>query len=219
MRRVSSSEASSGVNSHLCGLTTIESARSQPANGAAAVRQEGDHAGVGRSPRGATGPRAPAMSAMAATGSAEVDDVVPIVATIAIGRGPAARSAAIAASRAAASISYRSFVGIFDERRPAEAQRHARLLDGAVRLGGGVDPRLPELAPPGEPTRRRRRARRPRARRRARSAWTWTRCRSAARRTRPAGPAPRAASGRPRPRARSRSARSARASGSGRARP
>ena len=33
---------------------------------------------------------------MAATGSTEVDDVVPSVATIAIGRRPAARSAAIA---------------------------------------------------------------------------------------------------------------------------
>ena len=33
-RRESSSEQSSGVKSHLWGLTTIESARSQPANGA-----------------------------------------------------------------------------------------------------------------------------------------------------------------------------------------
>ena len=32
-RRVSSSDASSGAKSHLCGLTTIESARSQPRNG------------------------------------------------------------------------------------------------------------------------------------------------------------------------------------------
>jgi hypothetical protein len=51
-------------------------------------------------------------SAIAATGSTEVDDVVPTVATIAIGRRPAARSETIAVSSAAGSSSKRSFVAI-----------------------------------------------------------------------------------------------------------
>ena len=49
---------------------------------------------------------------MAATGSTDVDDVVPIVATIAIGSRPAARSAAIARRSSAGSSSNRSFVAI-----------------------------------------------------------------------------------------------------------
>jgi len=40
------------------------------------------------------------MSAMSATGSTEVDEVVPTVATMAIGFRPAARSAAIVSARA-----------------------------------------------------------------------------------------------------------------------
>jgi hypothetical protein len=85
MRRDRSSDASSGVNSHLCGLITIESARSQPANGA---RRSGS---IATTPAYAAStcsqqPSRSAMSAIAATGSTDVDEVVPTVATIAIGR-------------------------------------------------------------------------------------------------------------------------------------
>ena len=52
------------------------------------------------------------MSATAETGSTEVDDVVPIVATTAIGRSPAARSAAIAAASWPGISSNRSLTGI-----------------------------------------------------------------------------------------------------------
>ena len=87
IRRVSSSDASSGVNSHLCGLTTIESARSQPSNGARSSGTSATAPAYAASTWSHVRSRS-AMSAMAATGSIDVDDVVPTVATIAIGRRP-----------------------------------------------------------------------------------------------------------------------------------
>jgi hypothetical protein len=83
---------------------TIESARSQPSNG---PRQSGNKATTPAYAESTWShrPSRSAISAMAATGSADVDEVVPTVATTAIGRRPAPRSAAIAAWSAAASIS------------------------------------------------------------------------------------------------------------------
>ena len=125
MRRLSRSDASSGVNSHLCALITIESARSQPANGA---RRSGSSA-VAPAYAESTWSQRPsrsATSAMAATGSTEVDDVVPTVATMQMGVRPAARSAAMAAARASASISYRALVGILTSAaRPSPSVMHA----------------------------------------------------------------------------------------------
>ena len=66
------------------------------------------------------------MPAIAATGSTDVDDVVPIVPTIAIGRRPAARSALIAASSASGRSSNRSLVGIrTSDARPSPSVMHA----------------------------------------------------------------------------------------------
>ena len=66
------------------------------------------------------------MSAIAATGSTDVDDVVPSVATTAIGSRPASRSAAIAARSASGSSSKRSFVGIrTSASRPSPSVMHA----------------------------------------------------------------------------------------------
>ena len=88
-----------GVNSHLCGLTTRESARATPSS--TASRSSGTIA--------ATPPYAPSTcshipsrrqtSAIARTGSMLVVLVVPTVATAAIGRKPAARSRVIASAR------------------------------------------------------------------------------------------------------------------------
>ena len=70
------------------------------------------------------------MSAIAATGSTEVDDVVPTVATIAIGWRPAARSAAIAASSASGRSSNRSFVGMrTSDARPSPRVMHALSIE------------------------------------------------------------------------------------------
>ena len=100
-RRVRNSDASSGTNSHLCGLTKTESARSQPLNGS---RHSGSRAAAPAyaASTWSQSPSCCAMSAIAATGSTDVDDVVPILATIAVGRCPARRSRAIAASSSAA---------------------------------------------------------------------------------------------------------------------
>ena len=150
MRRVSSSDASSGMNSHLCGLTTIESARSQPAN---ASRRSGMSA-TGPAYAASTCSQRPsrsAISAIASTGSIAVEDVVPIVATMAIGRRPAARSSAIARLRGRRRPS-RSRVGRDpDQRRAPETERHARLLDRAVGLLGGVHARRRDVR--GRPAR------------------------------------------------------------------
>ena len=59
-----------------------------------------------------------------------MDEVVPIVATIAIGRKPAARSAAIDAASAPGSISNRSFAGIrTSDARPRPRVMHAFSID------------------------------------------------------------------------------------------
>jgi hypothetical protein len=66
------------------------------------------------------------MATTSETGSTEVDEVVPTVATIAIGSRPAATSAAIASSSAAGSSSYRSLVGILTSAlRPSPRVMHA----------------------------------------------------------------------------------------------
>ena len=69
-----------------------------------------------------------------------MDDVVPMVATTAMGRRPAARSAAIAAASASGS----QRVDVVDrhphERVTPETERHARLLDRAVRFRRRIHP-------------------------------------------------------------------------------
>ena len=135
------------------------------------------------------------MSAIAATGSTEVDEVVPIVATIAIGsrpavavRGDRGRQRLGLAARSARST------GIRTSDAAPEPERHARLLDRAVRLGGRVDAqRAGSSARPARPRARHRR-RPPRGPPPARSATTSTPCRSAGHRTPPAARAPGAAS-------------------------
>lgn len=129
IRRLRSSEASNGVYSHLCGLTTIESARSQPSKSAR------------RSGRSATTPAyaastwsqrpwASATRAISPIGSAEVDAVVPIVATMAIGRSPAARSASIADSSASMRIRYASSVSTWTiASRPRPRVMHALSME------------------------------------------------------------------------------------------
>ena len=67
---------------------------------------------------------------MAPTGSTAVELVVPIVATTAIGRTPAARSSAIAASSASTRSWYRSSVGIRrSPDRPRPRVMHALSID------------------------------------------------------------------------------------------
>ena len=101
------------MNSHLCGFTTTESARPQPsitprmpgARAAAPAYAASTCSQICRS--------VSRTSAIAATGSTLVVDVVPTVATTAIGSAPAARSAAIASPRASGRIRNWSSTGIF----------------------------------------------------------------------------------------------------------
>ncbi len=156
------------------------------------------------------------MSAMAATGSTDVDDVVPMVATMAMGRRPAARSVGDRARPAPSAIHLVPLV-----RRRSSRLPRAPGPGSCTPSRSSCAPR-PMRRPATWPSRRgrraparRRRGPRPRAPPRGRSAWTSTRCRSAGRRRRPAGPARRAASARRRPRAPCRWATCATASGSG----
>ena len=100
------------MKSHLCGFTTIESARSQPAS---TSRCSGTMAAT--PPYAAStwsqSPSRAAMSATAGTGSTLVVDVVPTVAQTATGRQPAARSSAMARASAAGSMRNSASVGIF----------------------------------------------------------------------------------------------------------
>ena len=111
-RRQNRAEQSMGVKSHLCGLTTIESARSHPAS---TSRRSGRMAAT--PPYAASTwsqrPSRAAMSAIAGTGSTLVVPVVPTVAHTAMGRQPAARSSPIARASAAGSIRNSRSVGIF----------------------------------------------------------------------------------------------------------
>src|SRR6476620_2486173 len=79
-RRVQSAEQSIGVKSHLCGLTTIESARSQPSRHQRSSGQTAAEPAYAASTCNQT-PACSQRSASAGTGSTEVDDVVPTVAT------------------------------------------------------------------------------------------------------------------------------------------
>src|ERR687887_688246 len=81
-RRVQSSEQSIGVKSHLCALTTSESARSTPACDQRCSGQTHEAPAYAASTWSQT-PAAAQASAIAATGSTEVVDVVPTVATTA----------------------------------------------------------------------------------------------------------------------------------------
>ncbi len=104
------------MKSHLCGLTTIESASSHPAKSG---RSSGTIA-AGPPYAASTWSHAPwarATAATSATGSSDADDVVPEVATTATGRTPAARSASIASPSAAGSIRCSASVSI--ARRPS----------------------------------------------------------------------------------------------------
>ena len=99
------------------------------------------------------------------SGSTDVTAVVPAVATTAIGRRPAARSAAIAASSAATSIRCSGVRRDLPQARDPEAEDDARLVDRGVRElravdDGGREPREPRLpARRGTPARVRRRGR------------------------------------------------------------
>src|SRR6476646_10011219 len=81
-RRVQSAEQSIGVKSHLCGLTTIESARSQPSRHHRSSGQIAAEPAYAASTWSHT-PASAQRSASAGTGSTDVDDVVPTVATTA----------------------------------------------------------------------------------------------------------------------------------------
>src|SRR5919204_3818955 len=79
-RLVQSSEQSIGVNSHLCALTTSESARSTPA----CDQRSSGHTHAEPAYAASTWSHEPACahaSAIAGTGSTDVDAVVPTVAT------------------------------------------------------------------------------------------------------------------------------------------
>ena len=110
MRRQYNALKSNGVKSHLCGLTTSESAASAPASTHRyrARWPSRRHAASTCSHTAAS----EQTSAIAATGSMLVDDVVPTVATTAIGSRPAPRSSAIATRRASARIENRSSTGM-----------------------------------------------------------------------------------------------------------
>ena len=111
-RRVYSAEQSIGVNSHLWGFTTRESARSHPSS---TCRISGRIAAV--PPYEASTwshiPWRPQISAIAGTGSMAVVEVVPTVATTATGTRPARRSFSTAAASAFVSILSAESVGIF----------------------------------------------------------------------------------------------------------
>ncbi len=94
---------SNGVNSHLCGLTTSESARPAPASTCAwdgRIAATPPYAASTCSQRCSRSQ----MSAIAGTGSMLVVDVVPTVATTASGRRPLRRSSSMARSSESARI-------------------------------------------------------------------------------------------------------------------
>src|SRR4051812_24636355 len=125
-------ERSKGVNSHLCGLTTSESARSAPS------RIDSYPGTIAATPAYAASTcsqidsRAQ-MSAIAATGSMLVDDVVPTVATTATGSQPAARSCAIASASASARMRNELSLAIFlSESCPRPSTMTALSMDECV---------------------------------------------------------------------------------------
>ena len=78
-----------------------------------------------------------------------------MVATIAIGRRPAARSATIEAARAPGNSSNRSLTGIRTSEAATQPERHARLLDRRMRLARGVHAQPgAEIVAPGQAPRR-----------------------------------------------------------------
>ncbi len=83
------------------------------------------------------------------------------VATMAIGRRPAARSDAIASSSAVGPHLEPVVRRDADEGRAAQAQGHARLVDRGMGLLRGVDPERGHVRSPGDPRPPRRRSRRP----------------------------------------------------------
>src|SRR5438128_1665874 len=82
-RRVHSAEQSSGVNSHLCGFTTTESAHSAPSMHQRSSGQTAAAPAYAASTWSQT-PASLQRSAIAGTGSTEVVEVVPTVATTAV---------------------------------------------------------------------------------------------------------------------------------------
>src|SRR5207253_1173191 len=101
--RVQSTLQSTGVNSHLCGLTTTESASSAPSS---TQRSSGTSAALPAYAASTCSQRrcSAQTAAIVATGSTLVLDVVPTVATTATGRWPAAMSVSIAARSAVTSM-------------------------------------------------------------------------------------------------------------------
>ena len=151
-RRVKSAEQSTGVKSHLCGLTTSESARSTPSNAQRSSGQTIAEPAYAAS----TWSQAPCRShrsAIAGTGSTDVVDVVPTVATT-----------TAASSRR--------------ERRRQRVRPHPELLVhghlAQLHARGSAPPCRPRSA--RARSRGRRRPGAVRARRRARRASRWTPC-------------------------------------------
>src|SRR5258706_15272712 len=107
-----STERSNGVNSHLCGLTTIESARSQPLK---YLRNSGT---IAVDPAYAVSTCSQIlyfsqMSAIASTGSTLDVEVVPMVGITQIGTKPSLISSSIASDSLSGIISNRSLHSIF----------------------------------------------------------------------------------------------------------
>ncbi len=150
IRRLSRSDASSGVKNHLWGLTTIESARSQPDEEPAALR--------GRAlPRRRT-PRRRAARALRAPRSPRSPARGPRRSTRWCRSSPRRRWAApggpVRRERRLQRVGpHRVHVVGRDPATgaPAQAQRHACLLDAAVRLLRRVDDGRADLRPTSQP--------------------------------------------------------------------
>ena len=140
------------MNSHLCGFTTIESASPSPQNGLAGL-------GAWRRPphrlhrRAARCSRRPQIPAISPTGSTLVVDVVPIVATTARGRMPAARSSAIASWRASVRSWKLSSQAFAAAARCPSPSRIDGLVHRRMRVLGAVDANA-EPARPASPSSR-----------------------------------------------------------------
>ena len=168
---------SNGVNSHLCGLTTSESASLGAAQDpfvSGHHRRDAGIRGVDVQPDAlarADRRRSPAPDRRSSI------DVVPTVATTASGSQPAARSSAIARGERVGTHAELGVRRNLAQRLVAEPEQDHRLVDRRVRLLGAVDAHARHVGAAGKPARADRRARPPRAPRRARAASRSTRCR------------------------------------------
>ncbi len=149
MRRQSSSDASNGVNSHLCGLMTIESARSQPANGA---RRSGSRATTPAYAAVDVQPQTLALGDVGDRGDG-VDGGARRRPDGRHDRDRAATRGPVGGDRGDERIGAHLVVvvhGHADQPGSTEPERHARLLDRAVRLGRGVDAQRGQVRSPGQ---------------------------------------------------------------------